>query len=283
MNKLYPHNDDHNRFFEKAQIPYSRSKEEVWNDIVDRMQIRNESSKKTRKLIVYWAAAALVTLLIGLSAFMRFYSMTLHVPPGQHLSHTLPDGSKVDLNAGTKLNYYPYWWRFARITELDGEAYFNVEEGKPFTVKSLQGETRVLGTRFNIYARNKEYRVHCISGKVHVESGSGNKQILETNQAVKVSGRGEMEYLTRVKVQDAIAWTRNQFVYTAEPLEKVFMELERQFDITIELEPGIKGEYTGNFQRGNSPEKILRMIARPFGLEVKQINQTKYRITKDRD
>jgi ferric-dicitrate binding protein FerR (iron transport regulator) len=283
MNKEFPNKDQHSRFFEKAQIPYSRSKEDVWNEMMDKMQERKEPAGKTRRLVFYWAAAALVALLIGISSFMRFYSKTLSVPPGQHLSHTLPGGSKVHLNAGTKLNYHPYWWRFARLTKLEGEAYFEIKKGKSFAVKSSQGETRVLGTRFNIYARNKDYRVHCISGKVQVESSTGRSKILETNQAVKVSDRGEMEYQTNVKAKQAIAWTKNQFVYTAAPLREVLKEMERQFDISIELEPGIEGEYTGNFQRGGSPEAILKMITRPFGLEVQQIHQTRYRITKNRD
>ena len=59
--------------------------------------------------------------------------------------------------------------------------------------------------------------------------------------------------------------------------------MERQFDITIEIAGGIEGKYTGNFQRGSSPKNILEMIARPFGLEVQQIHQTKYKITTDGD
>ncbi|MFP4024975.1 MAG: FecR family protein [Thiohalospira sp.] len=282
MNNNLPHNDKHSRFFEKTTIPYSRSKEDVWNDMMARInEGKKKPAAKTRKIIINWTAAAAITLFISLSAFVRFYSKTLYAPPGQHLTQTLPEKSIVQLNAGTKLKYYPYWWRFSRISKLEGEAYFHVEEGKPFIVKSSQGETKVLGTQFNIFARNTDYKVYCINGKVQVKSTTGKKKILNTNQAVRVTDKGKMEYQTDIKVHQSIAWTKNQFVYTAAPLKEVLKEMERQFDITIELDSSINGEYTGNFQRGSSPETILNLIVRPFGLEVKQIHKTKYRITKE--
>jgi ferric-dicitrate binding protein FerR (iron transport regulator) len=283
MSKNHSHNDKHSRFFQKTQIPYTRSKEDVWKDMMARVQEKKEPQGKTRSLVFLYAAAAVMVLLIGLTAFMRFHTTNLYAPPGQHVSKTLPDGSNAHLNAGTELSYHPHWWRFARVLELEGEAYFEVKKGNRFTVRSPQGATEVLGTSFNIYARGNKYRVHCLTGQIRVETEAGKIQILKPNQAISVSEKGEMEYQNNIKPQHAIAWTKNRFVYTATPLREVFREMERQFDITIDLDPGIKGEYTGNFQRGSSPETLLKLIARPFGLEVKQIHQTKYRIKKGGD
>ncbi len=259
------HNDEHRRFFKKTRIPYSRSKEDVWNDMMAQIQNRQEKQKKTRHLIFYRAAAAVFILLFSITAFMRFYSNTLYAPPGQHVSNTLPGGSKVHLNAGTSLSYHPYWWRFARIMELEGEAYFEVEEGNRFTVKSPRGITQVLGTSFNIYARENEYRVHCITGQVKVNTRTGETRNLEANQSVLLTAGGKTEYHANTKAQHAIAWTKNRFVFTAEPLKRVLNEMERQFDISIELAPGIEGKYTGNFKRGGSVKETLEINARPLG------------------
>lgn len=280
MNSNNTHKDEHSRFFKVKQIPYSRSKEDVWNDMMGRIQEKKRHQNPRKIIRLYWSAAAVMVLLIGLTAFLRFYSTTLNVPPGQHLSTTLPDGSPVHMNAGTQLSYHPYWWQFARILELEGEAYFEVEKGNRFTVRSSQGSTQVMGTSFNIYARNDDYRVHCLTGQVKVETSKGEMTILEPNQSVISSNKGPTEVQTGIQSQHAIAWTKNRFVYTAAPLNEVFTGMERQFDITIEIAPGIEGEYTGNFERGGSPETILRMIARPFGLTVERINQNRYRITK---
>jgi transmembrane sensor len=280
MNSHNPHTDNHSRFFKGKQIPYSRSKEDVWNDMMASMQEKKGRKGTVKMLRIYWSAAAALILLIGLTAFLRFYSTSFNVPPGQHLSTTLPDGSRVHLNAGTQLSYHPYWWQFARIMELEGEAYFEVEPGNRFTVRSSGRYTQVLGTSFNIYARDDVYRVHCITGKVEVKTGTGELKVLEPSQAVNVSRNRATVVQTGIQSQHAIAWTDNRFIFTAAPLNEVFAEMERQYDITVEIDPGIDGEYTGNFMRGESPETILRMIARPFGLAVEQIHQTKYRITK---
>jgi len=61
---------------------------------------------------------------------MRFYTQTITVPKGHHLVAQLPDGSTVDLNADTKLSYHPYWWRFARTVNFEGEGFFKVKKGK---------------------------------------------------------------------------------------------------------------------------------------------------------
>ena len=283
MNDKNSHNDQHSRFFKKTDIPYSRTKEDVWNDMMAKIQDRQEPERKIRTLMIYWSAAAIFIMFLGITGFMRFYSTSLYAPAGQHVSKVLPGGSKVHLNAGTTLSYHPNWWRFSRILELDGEAYFEVEKGKRFLVKSAQGTTEVLGTCFNIYARNGKYRVHCLTGQVKVETDAGKIKILDPNQSVSLSERGELEFKADVKAENAISWTDNRFVFTSVPLKEVFKEMERQFDITIELAPGINGEYTGNFKRGGSVKGVLEMIARPFGLEVKQIHQNEYRISREED
>lgn len=252
--------------------------------MIAQMEEQQKPQKKTRSLYYYWAAAAVILLLVSLTAFVRFYSTTLQAPAGQHLSKNLPDGSTVHLNAGTELSYHPHWWRFARILELRGEAYFEVEQGNRFTVKSPQGATTVLGTSFNIFARNNQYRVHCLSGRVEVKTEAGKTKTLQPHQAIHVSGKGEMDYHADVKPEHAISWTQNRFVFTAAPLKEVLKEMERQFDITVEIAADIEGErYTGNFQRGSSSKTILEMIVRPFGLKVQQIHQTKYRIKTGKD
>lgn len=248
-----------------------------------KIQDEKEPERKTRSLIIYWSAAAIFIMFLGITGFMRFYSVSLYAPAGQHLSKTLPEGSKVHLNAGTTLTYHPYWWRFGRILELEGEAYFEVVKGNRFMVRSALGSTEVLGTSFNIYARNNEYKVHCLTGQVRVESDKGKSKILESNQSVTISVGEGLKYQSDVKVENVISWTSNKFVFTSVPLNEVLKEIERQFDITIELETGIEGEYTGNFQRGSSVKNILDMIARPFGLRVEQIHQDKYRLIREVD
>lgn len=280
MKHNYSNSDLNTNFFEKAKIPYQRSKEEVWNTMMEKRKAMPQKKSNTRKLIVYWSVAATITILLGITAFMRFYTTTIFAPAGQHVSQILPDNSKIYLNANTKATYNPYWWQFNRAINLEGEAYFEVTKGKSFRVSSKLGTTRVLGTSFNIFARGNNYRVDCLTGRVEVKSPQGEKQTLLPAQAAIVNKKGEVKLKKSVQAEQAISWTKNTFIFTATPLKLVFEEMERQFDIQIILDGNINGTYTGNFKRGSSPEEILNVIARPFGLKVKKLHQTKYRISQ---
>ena len=72
------------------------------------------------------------------------------------------------LNSASSLSYYPFWWSFDKKAELNGEAFFEGEHAKNFTITSDKAETTVLGTSFNIYARDNDYQVTCVTGKVKV-------------------------------------------------------------------------------------------------------------------
>ena len=89
----------------------------------------------------------------------RSYTVTEIAKRGSHLAVTLPDGSKVNLNADSRLTYKPYQWIISRNVELEGEAFFEVKQGKRFSVKSNQNKVNVLGTSFNIFSRPGNYRV----------------------------------------------------------------------------------------------------------------------------
>ena len=80
---------------------------------------------------------------------------------GQRAQTVLPDGSKVWLNASSKIVYHNSLWSSDRQIDLSGEAYFEVSHDKhaPFIVNSKQIKTCVLGTKFNVRARQDENRV----------------------------------------------------------------------------------------------------------------------------
>ncbi len=280
MKHNYTTPDKHDDFFEKVEIPYTKSKEEVWTSLLEQRKAKIPQNTNVRKILLQWSLAASVALLLGAFTFLRYYSITLYAPAGEHIARVLPDNSKIHLNANTKVTYNPYWWSLSRKVTLEGEAYFEVTKGKTFEVESNLGSTRVLGTSFNIFARGNQYKVHCISGKVEVKSTTGVKQVLLPNQAAKVNPAGEVAINENAMVEHAISWTTNEFVFTAAPLSAVFEEMERQFDIQIVYDKYLSSTYTGNFKRGSSPEEILTIIAKPFGLNVVKISATKYKITQ---
>ena len=157
--------------FPGIELEYSVSKEKVWENLVYQLDVPKVNHRIiSLNSFFRIAAAASLLLLLSVTGFLRFYTKSVFTPNGQQISFLLPDGSKVQLNAKSEINFHPYWFNISRTVKLNGEGYFLVNKGKDFKVVSKLGETSVLGTSFNIFSRNNEYNVTCFTGKVRVVS-----------------------------------------------------------------------------------------------------------------
>ena len=234
----------------RPAINWSKPKEEVWSSM---MQKIGESEPVVRQLLprrrLLYAAAAVVVLLAGVASVMKFYSRTVVAGSGEQLAYNLPDNSTVTLNAGTEISFNPLWWRFSRELNMEGEAFFEVEKGSTFTVRSPLASTEVVGTSFNIFARGSRYEVTCVTGKVRVFTGDEEGVIIEPDQVAQLDSDGKIVHSTLLKAESQVAWKDGEFYFTAYPLSLVFEEIERQFDIEIIAKGADTLYYTGNFSR----------------------------------
>ena len=261
-----------NRDFPEIEISYSRSKEAVWEAISQQIdQKAARPAKSVGKLIILRSVAALFLGLLTLTAILRFYTKTIECPSGEQLTATLPDGSSVKLNAASTLSYHPGWWNFARQVKFEGEGFFQVERGSRFEVESANGTTAVLGTSFNIFSRDEEYEVTCFTGKVQVGTlKTGQHTILSANEQAKIN-KGKIERTLTNNTGQVIAWTQNMFSFTAEPIQLVIKEIERQYDIQIHFENQEDLNYTGNFPRNQSVEEVLALVCLPMQLTFEKL------------
>ncbi|MEA3443448.1 MAG: FecR domain-containing protein [Bacteroidota bacterium] len=267
--------------FEKLEPDFLKSEKELWD------KIEQETSNKTKikKINLSWVkyvAAASVVLLISITLFMRFYTQTINTSKGEHLTQTLPDGSGIELNAETSVTYNPYWWRFKRELNFSGEAFFEVAKGKRFTVVSEQGTTTVLGTSFNVYARNAEYNVYCKTGKVKVASTKFDVKFKITKgELAVIDNQNKAGQKSVANENELLAWTQNKFNFTDAPLNKVFQEIERQYDIEIELQNNIDTlKFGGYFDIPDKPEQVIGLICVQFNLKLEKINSKTYKIDR---
>ena len=268
---------------EKLSIPWERTKDQVWDDLLLKVEDRPQGSIIFRRsLWPKFAIAASLVILMGITGILRFYKQTVECLPGKHLSVILPDGSDVELNAGSELAYFPYWWRFSRHLELDGEAFFNVRKGKRFEVVSERGKTRVLGTSFNVLSRDDQYQVACFSGNVKVVSRDHkNSVILEPNQLVILDESGKLLVQDSEESFRSFNLRENSFIFTTVPLNEVLREIERQYNVSIDTPEIFDYSYTGNFERFESVEMVLNLVCKPFGLIFVELSENHYRIEKE--
>lgn len=267
---------------DSLSIPYNKSKEEVWESINKSIQSKPVKTRRLnyRRVRIVWAAA-MIALLVGSGLFLRFYHYTVGAKPGQIANFFLPDGSEVILSPESEATYYPLWWAYSRKVTLRGEAFFKVQKGKKFSVKSTRGITTVVGTSFDIYARSDNYKVVCYTGKVSVKArDSKQKIVLTPGEKAEINIIGEILFSKEKVANQARSWINNQFVFTSEPLPSVFNEMARRYNITIVYHASDTLSYTGNFTSAIPVEQALSLVCKPFGLSFSKQGEKTFVIEK---
>ena len=260
------------------EIPIGTSKEEAWERFLQQAEQQPTSANVTSfplyKKYVYGIAASLVLLTAVYFIFFHPGTMSVVSMPGQHLTHILPDNSEVTLNAGSSLEYRPSGFSQHRSTVLEGEAFFDVEEGNTFEVVTDFAEVRVLGTSFNIFSRESRLEIACISGKVEVVvKEPGFTTQLEKGQRIMVRN-GELITEKNIDLEKTVAWKTGEYYFNRAPLKEVMEELERQFKIIIRSDKDLRGRYySGYFTNKDLPE-ALKLVFLPMGLQYKQHGDT---------
>ncbi len=267
----------------RSQIRWEKSRDEVWMELEKRMETK--PAARSIRLNVTWpriAIAAGIALLMGVTGLFNFYTKTVNIPAGLHSEIYLPDNSVVSLNAQSTISYKPLMWRFARTVEFEGEAYFDVAKGKQFEVISARGKTVVLGTTFNIYSRNSDYQVTCITGKVKVVELTANREVtLNPGQQAAFNGKSALAVNSGIDTDLTLSWLDNKLSFTSAPLGKVFEEIGRQYGVIVNIPEGLENTYTGTFIKDNSVENVLNLVCRPFDLNFTRLSDNDYSITRN--
>ena len=165
---------------------------------------------------------------------------TITVPSGQRVNILLPDSTDVWLNAGTTFSYPTTFGTRQREVELDGEAYFEVTPNarRPFIVEvDGAAAVRVLGTSFDVkaYASDPTVDVVLLEGSVEF-SQDALRYRLEPSQKLtfdKATRRGVVTVLE--DAARSVLWSRNVICFRDAPLSQVVAELERWYDVRIEV------------------------------------------------
>src|SRR5690606_26820039 len=141
---------------------------------------------------------------------------TIETPRGGQYQVTLPDGTKVWLNAASSLKYPVAFNDTERKVELTGDAYFEVanDKNKPFKVLADEQEIKVLGTHFNVnaYADEASIKTTLVEGRVQVGlRNTSTAHILRPGQQSELSGNTFK--IQQVDVEEAIDWKNGHFIF----------------------------------------------------------------------
>lgn len=216
------------------------------------------------------AAVALLLFIIGLGP-----ENTINTGIDEHRAYILPDRSRVQLNAVTQLSHD----ESGRRVELEGEAFFAVEKGSTFVVATPRGTVEVLGTQFNVFSRERDFRVKCTEGRVRVTvTTDENAVILTPGMICELDENGKLQVENLSGPEAEVAWLEDTYRFDNQSLRSVFAELERQFDVEVATSDSILSlPYTGFFDGANLDTALYNICyARHlnYTIEGKQIKVT---------
>ena len=192
---------------------------------------------------------------------------------------TLPDGSLVTLNAGSKLRIAENWGDAStREVWLEGEAFFEVTK-KPntgaakFIVHTNQVDVEVLGTAFNVKARRGSTEVVLQSGKVNLKKL--NKEIIEMkpNDRVQIVDNQILNDNSvlpqKVETEKFTAWTNGKVIFDNAPLSDIANAIEDHFGYKVKIvnKELLDTRYTGELLT-DMPDVFFKILATTLEVEV---------------
>lgn len=213
----------------------------------------DQSGRQSYKWYRTWSVVAVAIVLLGLitvTAYWQgsrqiqsnFSDIVVEAPLGSKTKLTLPDGSTVWLNAGSKMVYSQGFGVSDRRLAFQGEGYFEVEKNDemPFLVQTHDVNVTVVGTKFNFrnYPEDEEAVVELLEGKVALENQLKEEAVryLSPNEKMVLhKATGEMD-ITSAKVKEATLWTENILLFNEDLLPDIVRELERSYHVQIEIE-----------------------------------------------
>lgn len=162
--------------------------------------------------------------------------LALTTPRGKDYQVTLADGTKVWMNAESKLEFPETFTGNTREVILHGEAYFEVakDAAHPFIVKTDYFQTKVLGTTFNVKAySNKDANIVLIEGHVKV-LGRGKKEIiLKPGQQAVLNAQHTNLSIREVDTYPYTQWREGFFYFEKQTLFEIMQELGRWYNVNI--------------------------------------------------
>jgi len=207
------------------------------------------------------------------------HSLTLTTPKGGTYQVTLPDGTKVWLNAASTLKYPSRFAGKERVVELDGEAYFDVTQMRktansqirksansqriPFKVVSNGQTVEVLGTQFNIeaYGGESEIKTTLVKGAVRIVPEAASQPAVTLSPGQQSRLAGENIVVNDVDIEPYVAWKLNMFHFKHTPFAEMMHQIERWYDVDVVYNSRIPQEtFSGRMKRNVSLLGVLKLL-----------------------
>jgi transmembrane sensor len=281
-------------------------------EYIDKYKTPDASDRKNKitslkNLILRYAAIFIVIFSIGIGSYFLGSNSSpgadnnfceLDVPYGSRSKVTLADGSKIWLNAGSKIKYNRDFDVHSREVILEGEAYFDVKKTKnPFIVYTSHIDIHVLGTAFNVksYPDEDNIETTLVKGNIRIESKKSDTpfflkpnekliyhkpdaktqvsyhknendsdrtgHIVSTDETIPLTPIKAIHIKRNINTDEYTSWKDGTLIFNKESLERLARKLERKYDITFCFENEELKNYSYSGTLRDFPlEQVLRAL-----------------------
>ncbi|MGM9478293.1 FecR domain-containing protein [Pedobacter sp. GSP4] len=236
--------------------------------VIDLDSAKNGQIANQNGIIVRKAANGQIEYIIqdqGSSANQAASVNLISTPRGGQYQVSLPDGTKVWLNAASTLRYPSSFAKNERRVELQGEAYFEVskDQSRPFRVSTKQQTVEVLGTHFNINAYSDEdfVKTTLLEGSVNVTSATNSIKLSPGQQAQLNYADAKLRLNANVDVDKEMAWKNDLFAFDNDDLKTIMRQISRWYDLDIVYQGKITDEkYIGEIPRNSNLSEVFKIL-----------------------
>lgn len=215
----------------------AREAEAIWEGIgvagrkVRKSERAGTRAKVTRRALLGAASVGLIGGGLVQTGFLRLDFLADYVTGiGEQRTIVLADGSAVQINARSALSVSFDATRRS-ISLFEGQATFSVahDPARPFIVSAANGQTKAIGTIFDVDIRPEEVAVTVLDGTVSVATSMvrDHPVAVNLNQRVRYSEDGVILASEEVDADSETAWRRGKLVFNGRRLAEVVAEVER--------------------------------------------------------
>lgn len=200
----------------------------------------------------------------------------LIVPNGKRSTLILEDGTKVWVNAGSRIVYPVAFADKKREIYVNGEVFLEVapDKNRPFVVKTKEMDVQVLGTSFNVmaYETDESASVVLVTGSVQVDTRDDEDFRLEPNRMFSYH-KGECD-IKDVNVNDYILWKDGLYTYRSEHLSVILDRLSRYYGKKISYKSDVADlRCSGKLDMQEDLEVVLDGLSQTAPILYKKIGE----------
>ncbi len=258
-----------------------------WDLLAHAMERRTEPSalpRRSFRVRPLRMAVPVAAIALGIILYVGFWPRALvpetyRTTKGQRTTVLLPDSSEVSLNHTSTLTIVDRTFNNSRHVRLTGEALFRVRKnGTPFVIVTDIARIRVVGTEFDVRARDGRLEVGVLEGIVNISVDRGGKDstvILGGGQQTTCAMSGYPQVPTRLETTGYPGWMSGRMVFARASFEAVCEEIESTFGIIIRVEnPRIRGETITGALDARNLGTALATLTRLTGTKYRNENGT---------